>query len=907
MSFPEIGSSVAHFQILERLGRGGMGVVYKARDLRLGRLVALKFMTPDFSAIEGSRRRFLREAQAVSVLDHPNVCPLYEIGETDDGQTFFAMAYCRGEALRSRLSRGPLELTEAVDIAVQVADGLAAAHAHGIVHRDIHPGNILLAAGLVKLVDFGVAQLAGQTPLTKEGIGVGTIAYSAPEQVCGEEIGPESDLWSLGIVLYEAITGRLPFLGKSIPSLLLSILNAPAPLQDVPPAVRWVLARALAKNRKQRYSNAEAMQADLLAAAAELQDAETSSASRVSPGPPLLHNLPFSPLGELLKGRNEELQEVAEDMAMGGQALVLHGLGGVGKTRLALEHAWRHGFHYRAVLFVLADSADGLNGSLAALARGDLLNLQERNSPAESEALGAVLRWLKENAGWLLILDNVDTREAQLAVNRLLPSLTGGSVLITSRLRDWPAGIRRRAVDRILVQQAVEFLLKRTEEDRKQEPDDAEQALRLAELLAGLPLALEQAAAYIVHTQSSLAEYLSEWDREGGIPSWHDPAVTQYPASLAITWKRSFDQLAPRAQAILRLASFLAPDPIPAAMFEAGQELLWRAAELLLEETGQEAPARGLREDLAELRSLSLISAQGDLFTVHRLMQEVVRNQIPEARRKSWVDCALALLIRYSPFQADDAATWPVWDMVRPHATEVLVHAREQGSIQSLAEGEFLTTIGVYFSAKGLPAEAEPLLRDALVITKRCRGKDHRSVAICLANLAVLFRETGRLAEAEALMRRALRITRACGEPLHLSKQINGLALILMDRKEWAEAEELLREALARDEEDSAKNGYALARDLHNLALLLASAGRASEAEPVIRRSLEISYEVHEESDPRIARRTQILAGILRDQGHATEAEPLLRHAVEGLEQSLGPYHPWTLSARKDLASLTAA
>ncbi|HET9225433.1 MAG TPA: tetratricopeptide repeat protein [Thermoanaerobaculia bacterium] len=905
MSFPEIGSSVAHFQILERLGRGGMGVVYKARDLRLGRLVALKFMTPDFRAIEGSRRRFLREAQAVSVLDHPNVCPLYEIGETDDGQTFFAMAYCRGEALRSRLSRGPLEPTEAVDIAAQVADGLAAAHAHGIVHRDIHPGNILVAAGLVKLVDFGVAQLAGQTPLTKEGIGVGTIAYAAPEQVCGEEVGPESDLWSLGIVLYEAITGRLPFQSKSIPSLLLSILNAPAPLQDVPSALRWVLARALAKHRKQRYPNAAAMQADLLAAAAELQDVETPSASRVSPGPPLLHNLPFSPLGELLKGRNEELQEVAEDMAMGGRALVLHGLGGVGKTRLALEHAWRHGFHYRAVLFVLADSPDGLNGSLAALARGDLLNLPERNSPAETEALGAVLRWLKENAGWLLILDNVDTREAQLAVNRLLPSLTGGSVLITSRLRDWPAGIRRRAVDRILVQQAVEFLLKRTEEDRKQEPDDAEQALRLAELLAGLPLALEQAAAYIVHTQSSLAEYLSEWEWEGGVPSWHDPAVTQYPASLAITWKRSFDQLAPGARAILRLSSLLAPDPIPVGMFEPGE--VGQATELLLVETGLTVSIRGIRDDLAELRSLSLISAQGNLVSVHRLMQEVVRNQIPQDRRKAWTELALTMVSRYAPFNSAEAVHWPIWDVVRPHATEILAHAREQGALRSTVASDVLTRLGGYLYGKGLYAEAEPLFRSSLAIEKRISGRNHSSVAVRLANLAVLLRESGRPAKAEPLMRKALEITRTHGTPLHLSKQINGLALILMDRKEWAEAEELLREALARDEEDSVENGYALARDLHNLALLLASTGRASEAEPVIRRSLEISYGVHEESDPKIARRTQILAGILRDQGRATEAEPLLRHAVEGLEQSLGPNHPWTLSARKDLACLTAA
>ncbi|HWN44274.1 MAG TPA: serine/threonine-protein kinase, partial [Thermoanaerobaculia bacterium] len=216
MSFPEIGSTIAHFKILEPLGRGGMGVVYKARDLRLGRLVALKFMTSDDEASEAARERFLREAQAASALDHPNVCTLYEIGETADGQTFLAMAFCEGETLRSRLRRGPLAPREAVEIAIQVADGLAAAHARGIIHRDVHPGNILVSDGLVKIVDFGVARLTDQTRITQDGVAVGTLAYAAPEQVCGEEVGPASDLWSLGVVLYEAIAGRLPFRASSV-------------------------------------------------------------------------------------------------------------------------------------------------------------------------------------------------------------------------------------------------------------------------------------------------------------------------------------------------------------------------------------------------------------------------------------------------------------------------------------------------------------------------------------------------------------------------------------------------------------------------------------------------------------------------------------------------------------------
>src|SRR5215210_1705004 len=397
MDFLEIGGNVGHFQLLERLGRGGMGVVYKARDLRLGRLVALKFMTPDHEASEAARRRFLREAQAASALDHPNVCTLFEIGESDDGRIFLAMAFCEGETLRSRLRRGPLDPTEAVEIAVQVADGLAAAHAHGIVHRDIHPGNILLGNGLVKIVDFGVARLTDQTRITQDGVAVGTIAYAAPEQVCGEEVGPEADLWSLGVVLYESIAGHLPFRANSVPALFLAILeSAPPPLQGAGPEIERVVERALQKLPERRYPSAEAMQADLRNLASERTLTHSTPVLGFRRWPPSLHNLPFPPLGKLLKGRSQELQSLADALEEDTPNHVIHGLGGIGKTRLAIEYSWCHGRCYRAVLFVLADSPEGLNSGLAALARGDLLNLPERADPAEGEVVGAVLRWLRE-------------------------------------------------------------------------------------------------------------------------------------------------------------------------------------------------------------------------------------------------------------------------------------------------------------------------------------------------------------------------------------------------------------------------------------------------------------------------------------------------------------------------------
>jgi serine/threonine protein kinase/Tol biopolymer transport system component len=262
--------SVSHFRIVERLGRGGMGVVYKAVDLRLERTVALKFLSAESGAGEEGRRRFLREARAASALDHPNICTLYEIGETDEGQLFLAMAFCEGETLAQRLARGPLRLATAIELAVQVAAGLEAAHEKGIVHRDIKPSNLIVApGGALKIVDFGIARRADQTLLTHAGMALGTTVYMSPEQLRGEDVDRRTDLWALGVVLYQMVTGEVPFDGSE-PEMVSAILGrSPRPMgalrPKVPEALERIVARALAKPRAQRYGSAAEMRAELAA------------------------------------------------------------------------------------------------------------------------------------------------------------------------------------------------------------------------------------------------------------------------------------------------------------------------------------------------------------------------------------------------------------------------------------------------------------------------------------------------------------------------------------------------------------------------------------------------------------------------------------------------------------------
>ena len=221
-----IGKTVSHYKILQKLGEGGMGVVYKAQDTKLDRFVALKFLPPHVSADEEEMKRFIHEAKAASKLDHNNICTVYEVDETEDGQMFIAMACYEGEILKRKIRKGPFKIDETLNIAIQVSEGLKKAHKKGIVHRDIKPANIFLTAeGVVKILDFGLAKFSGRTKLTKTGTTLGTVAYMSPEQTRGENVDHRTDIWSLGVIIYEMITGQLPFKGDYEQAIVFSILN----------------------------------------------------------------------------------------------------------------------------------------------------------------------------------------------------------------------------------------------------------------------------------------------------------------------------------------------------------------------------------------------------------------------------------------------------------------------------------------------------------------------------------------------------------------------------------------------------------------------------------------------------------------------------------------------------------
>ena len=265
------GSRLGQYEIVSLLGGGGMGLVYKAQDTRLKRPVALKLLPPELTRDESAKQRFLQEAQAASALDHPNICTIHEINETPDGQLYLVMAYYEGETLKEKIERGPLPLDEAVDIAIQIGQGLAEAHTAAVVHRDIKPANVMLPKGApVKIVDFGLAKLAGQVGLTQTGQALGTVAYMSPEQARGHEVDHGADLWALGVVLYEMLAGRRPFPGEHAQSVVYAILNTevpplPSARAEVPADLARVVGRALTKLRGDRQGSAEELVTELRA------------------------------------------------------------------------------------------------------------------------------------------------------------------------------------------------------------------------------------------------------------------------------------------------------------------------------------------------------------------------------------------------------------------------------------------------------------------------------------------------------------------------------------------------------------------------------------------------------------------------------------------------------------------
>jgi len=487
-----------------------MGVVYKAQDLLLERLVALKFLGRGREG-EIPRQRLLQEARAASSLDHPNLCTIYEVDQDEEGNLFIAMRLCEGETLKARIARGPVDLDQALDLISQVAAGLAHAHAHGIVHRDIKPANLILTLSeQVKIVDFGIALQPDGPRLTREGVVLGTLAYMSPEQLLGHPIDHRTDLWALGVVFYELLTGALPFGAATSPSYAGAVLSMnPPPATNLraglPAAIDPFFARLLAKDPAQRYQNADEV-------IREFQRVREAGSRPESPPPEAMEPtisiephrskrlaLEVNPhFAQISVGRQEELNLLARHLlpepteTAPAAVCAVQGMPGVGKSfladRFALDHAERfEGGYLRIILdpkspappeHLLDELADRLN-----LPGGD--NLAER------------VRERLRHPRTLLHIENVDSPTAEVAAGRLLHQLPGSTAIVTGRLLDLGRALGWHPVR--LAPFDEETALRQLWGELGWEPVKSEENdhRELVQVLGYLPLALHLAAGHL--------------------------------------------------------------------------------------------------------------------------------------------------------------------------------------------------------------------------------------------------------------------------------------------------------------------------------------------------------------------------------------------------------------------------
>jgi non-specific serine/threonine protein kinase len=843
----------AFFELGSKIGKGGMGEVYLARDTRLGRPVALKLLPTALTEDRERVRRFHQEARLASALNHPNICTIYELGRDDSGVHFIAMELVEGTTLRAMLGDGPLPVDRVLSIGAQVAEALAVAHRAGVIHRDLKPENIMVRRdGYVKILDFGLAKLLTPRPGeesglvdTEVGVVLGTVRYMSPEQAQAQAVDARTDVWSLGVLLYELLSGRLPFEGKSPFDMFVAIIGTEPPdlatlVPGASPELEAVVKRALRKRVEDRYASAAELAADLqklkghLAHASPSSDAATAEhrAAVRAASPPT--NLP-APSAKLI-GRDREVDELTALLRREDLRLVtLTGAGGTGKTSLARHVAHELLAEYADGVF-LVDLATLTDPELVVYTVAQALGVKEAGGGTIGDALKEFLREKRT----LLVFDNFEHVAAAaplvaelcaaaphvkaLVTSRVVLHLSAEHEYVVSPLELPSTAARARQVPLGELQRcaAVALFVDRAAAARPGFALTAENAMAVAEIctrLDGLPLALELAAARVklLQPQAILARLENRLKLLTG--GARDLPSRQQTMRGAISW--SYDLLDEAEKTLLQRLS----------VFAGGCTL--EAAEAICDAGGD--LGIDVLDGLASLADKSLVTqrAQGDdepRFRMLELVREFARESLGESGEAELMAHRHERYFLETAEQAD-AEQRALYSAKAPERFErehdnlraALAHALETNAENAL---RLAGALSPFWMMRGYLLEGRRWCERALEASGSAAPTAAKGRA--LHGAGELIWRLGDLHAARAFYEESVRIARQVGDKKLIADASSGLGVVQMLRGDAAAARAHFEEALALARE--AGNAPLAGKALNNLGELARANGDAETA-----------------------------------------------------------------------------
>ena len=860
------GTRFGRYEILSPLGAGGMGEVYRARDTRLGRDLAIKILSSKLSPGKQDFERFEREACSASALNHPNIVTIFELGQVDTTY-YIAMELVEGELLRDMLTGGPIPLQKAIPIATQTADGLAKAHEAGVLHRDLKPENLMVSRdGFVKILDFGLAKLVNRdsdqlpgaaalaTSQTLPGAVLGTIEYMSPEQANGLPLDFRSDQFSFGSVLYEMVTGKRSFQRRSKAETLAAILrDDPEPVVSLnpqaPAPLCWVIERCLAKDPKQRYTSTRDLVRDL----ATIRDRLSEAPSRHSP--PRSSNLPAQ--RTVLIGRDQEVEAVKELLLRQDvHVITLTGPGGIGKTRLGLQVAEEVAQSFPSGVFFVplaAVSDPVLVPSIIAQALG----MRETGRQVTIESLKEYLQDLRTNL--LLLFDNFEhLLAAARAAAELLTITPKLKILVTSRaplhiygehevpvpslaVPDLRSAISLQALSK---NPAIALFLARAAAVKPNFQLTQENAVAVATIctrLDGLPLAIELAAARIKLLSPSAMQARLESSLQLLTGGAKDLPLRQQTLRGTIDW--SYLLLSEAEQALFRRLSVFVGgctlegvEAVCNTKQDLGLDVLEGMASLVDKSLVQQierpgAESRFVLLDTVREYGLERLAASGEEGATKRahaayclVLAEESASQAADPARTEWVSlfevendnfrAALEWLTLTG--NADwglrlGAALFQFWDM-REHLTEGRdrlgkLLKLEGATARSNTRARVLFAAGVLAGEQGDYAAACALVEESLDIARELN--DSRGVGIALNALAVHARDRGDLAASRSLFEESLALWRSLGDAVVVARSLSNLANVVKLQGDYELARSLYEECLSTFRELGDRTGIA--------------------------------------------------------------------------------------------------